>query len=132
MDFKYELCKLYLTITRFIISFRQIGRHHLGTHVLFRGIECVIVDLNSYDRFGQIFTLNRVRNPKMIVYPMPIKARETELTKVMTFNNIWHDATYWWKWYKQNWLSLDTRAMARNQTLSSIKVLGRNRALGRK
>lgn len=132
MDFKYELCKLYLTITRFFISFRQVGWYHIGTHVRFRNVEYTIENLNRYDRFGRIYTLVRVRRPKTAVYIVPISARETEIIKVMTFENIWYDAVYWWKWYKLNWLSLDARAMSRDQTLSSIKVLGRDRALGRK
>lgn len=132
MDFKYELCKLYLSITRFFISLRQVGQYHIGTRVWFRDNEYVISHLNKYDRFGQIFTLTRIRRPKMAVQTPPIYARETEITKVMTFENIWHNATYWWGWYKRNWLSLDSRSMSRDQTLSSIKILGRDRALGRK
>lgn len=132
MDFKYELCKLYLTITRFIISFRQIGQYHIGTRVWFRGDEYIISNANTRDRFGQLYALTRVNRPKLTVYTPPTYARETELAKVVTIKNIWHDATYWWGWYTRNWLSLDSRAMSRDQTLSSIKVLGRDRALGRK
>ena len=133
MNFEYKLCKLYLSITRFFISLSKIGEYHLGTHVRFRGVEYIVVhNANMRDKFGRIYELERAQKPRTVVKVLPIYARETELTKVVAFNNIWHDAMYWWKWYKKNWLMLDAMDMVANRTLSSVKILGRDRALGRK
>lgn len=130
---EYRLCKLYLSITRFFISLCKIGEIHLGTHVRFRGVEYIVVhNANMRDKFGRIYELERVQKPRTVVKILPIYARESEITKIITFDNIWHDAMYWWKWYKKNWLMLDTMDMVANRTLSSVKILGRDRALGRK
>ena len=130
---EYKLCKLYLTITRFFISLCKVGEYHLGTHVRFRGVEYIIVhNANMRDKFGKIYELERVQKPRTVVKILPIYARESEITKIITFDNIWHDATFWWTWYKKNWLMLDAIDMVANRTLSSVKILGRDRALGRK
>lgn len=133
MNFEYKLCKLYLSITRFFISLCNVGEYHLGTRVRFRGVEYRIIhNANMRDKFGRIYELERVQKPRMVVRSLPIHARESEITKIITFDNIWHDATSWWKWYKKNWLMLDTMDMVANRTLSSVKILGRDRAMGRK
>lgn len=99
----------------------------------FRGVEYIVVhNANMRDKFGRIYELERVQKPRTVVKILPIYARESEITKNITFDNIWHDAMYWWKWYKKNWLMLDTMDMVANRTLSSVKILGRDRAMGRK
>ena len=118
---KYKLCKLYLSITRFIISLSKVNDVHLGTRVIYNKRRYYVNDCNSYLRGVRVFKLSNAN------YPFPIYARRDEFEKESDLENVIHDATSWWKWYKRNWLELDAEAMARFHRISSTSTLGHSK-----
>ena len=120
-ELKYRFCKLYLTITRFIISLTKVNDVHLGTRVIYNKRRYYINSNNLYLRGKCVFKLLNAN------YQFPIYARRDEFKKELDLKNVIHDATSWWKWYKRNWLELDAKAMARFHRISSTNVLGHSK-----
>lgn len=123
---KYVFCKCYLAITRFIISISKVSDIHLGTRVTYRGKEYNIIGCSIVLKGEQCYKIFDAK------YQIPILVKQTEIKKVRDLNNFIYDATSWWKWYKNTWLELDTKSMVRYNQLSSIKVIGRKKKLGKK
>ncbi len=123
---KYLFCKCYLAITRFIISVSKANDIHLGTRVIYMGRECNVTGCNIILKGERVYKILDMR------YQIPIYAKRTEIKKVHDLDNFIHDATSWWKWYKNNWLELDAKSMVRYNQLSSIKIIGRKKKLGKK
>lgn len=123
---KYQLCKFYLTVTRFIISLTKTREVYLGTRVMYNKREYSVSNCNSYIRGEQIFKLSNAH------FPFPVYAKRSEFYKSRDFDNLIHDATAWWNWYKHNWLELDARSMERFDQLSSIRALGKRKAKGKR
>lgn len=124
---KEKLCLLYLTVTRMFISIAQTNRIHLGTNVVFKGKKMYVSNGHGRKRW----TLRE--KPPMTEEDVDdfIFAYEDEFKKIVSFENIKNDSMSWWDWYKTSWLDIDASAMARGETLCSIRILGKNRAHGK-
>lgn len=120
-ELKYRFCKFYLTITRFVISLTKVNDVHLGTRVIYNKRRYYVNDCDSYLHGVRIFKLSNTN------YPFPIYARRDEFKKELDLKSVAHDATFWWKWYKHNWLEHDAKAMARFHRISSTSVLGHSK-----
>lgn len=121
---KYYFCKLYLSITRFIISLTKFREVHLGTRVIYKHRHYCVSNCNSYLNGEQIFKLSNE------YFQFPIYAKRSEFRKEHDLDNLIHDVTAWWKWYEKNWLEMDARSMERFDQLSSIRCLGKAKARG--
>lgn len=115
----YDLCRIYLIITRFCISLTKIRHIHVGTMVRYRWTTGYVG--NRYVRPGDKTVMYTVH---LVVPRKTICAHNREIRKVLSLKNILHDATYWWSWYKKCWLDLDALAMSRGNELPSVSILG--------
>lgn len=121
---RYRMARIYLSWTRFVISLTKTRELHIGTKVIYQGREYWISNLAFRENLCKIRSVRDSRYSKIV----PRK----DVKKVRSLSNFTNDATAWWNWYRRSWLSIDARAMANGKTLSSIRILGHNRALGRK
>lgn len=126
---KYHLFKLYLTITRFMMSFRQRNRYHIGTRIYHTptGRVMYITDCNNYIRGVQYFKLRSNDDGKVFN-----KVSRLDIEKIPDVKNWWHDSTAWWRWYKACWLEMDAKSMARGEQPRSVYVLGKDRATAKR
>lgn len=123
------LCKLYLTITRFCMSFRQRNRIHIGSEIYHipTGNVMFVNDCNMFKDGVQYFSAVA---PSKRLYLNKISRMDIE--KMPGWKNWWYNSTAWWRWYKHNWLEMDMNAMSKRQPLRSIFVLGKERATARR
>lgn len=116
---KYLFCKLYLIITRLIISLTKTRDFHIGTRVLYSNREYVVESSNYVVKGERVC---KIKDPK---YKIKMYVRPCEIKKVADLDNLIHDAFAWWKWYEQSWLELDTRSMERYNQLRSVRIVGK-------
>lgn len=109
---KYQICKAYLSVTRFIYSLLKSRELCLGTKVIYNGSEMYVSKL-SYPEIALL---------KNKDYGKPIYAKRADIQKVKSFGNFIHDATYNWKWYKKCWLSIDTKCLLKGKPIASVRI----------
>lgn len=128
----YRFWKLYLTITRFLMSFRQRNTYHIGTmvyHIPTGRVMYVSQGFMYYDYKTGIKSC-KLRSPKdgkIFNY-----VTKDDIQLMPGFKNWWYNATAWWGWYKQNWLEMDARAKADGQQLRSVYILGKDVATAKR
>lgn len=108
----YTLCRVYLSATNFIKSLTHVTRPHLGTRVMYHGREMYISNACYYNKFQLRDVDDRAH------YGTPVYANKHEVHIVNDFDNIRHNATYLWNWYKQTWLSIDARLMSEGHSVN--------------
>lgn len=127
------ICRLYLTITRFCMSFRQRKKIHIGTKVYYTKhgncISMVITDAGMIDGSGIKYFSARTMHGDHLYFN---KISRMDIEKIPGWENWWYNATAWWRWYKHCWLEMDINAMSDGQELRSIFVLGKNKATARR
>ena len=109
----YALCKAYLSAINFVKSLTHVTRLHLGTRVMYHGREMYISNACYYNKF-QLRDVNDRAH-----YGQPVYANTNDVNMVRDFDNVWHNATYLWHWYKQTWLSIDSRLMSEGQKVNA-------------
>lgn len=128
----YHFWKLYLTVTRFLMSFRQRNTYHLGSmvyHIPTGRIMYVSQGFIYYDHKTGIRSC-KLRSPTDgIIFNNVTK---DDIMLMSGFKNRLYNATAWWCWYKQCWLDIDAKAMARGEQPRSIYVLGKARATAKR
>lgn len=109
----YALCKAYLSAINFVKSLTHVTRLHLGTRVMYHGREMYISNACYYNKF-QLRDVNDRAH-----YGQPVYANTHDVRMVRDFDNIRHNATYLWHWYKSCWLSIDANLMAEGQKVNA-------------
>lgn len=130
MKIQYHFFKLYLTVTRFLMSFRQRNRIHIGTEVYHipTGRRMYVSDCNHI----QWNTGERLYSLVSPIDRKHIDAVKGEIERMPGFENWLYNATYWWGWYKQNWLDIDAKEMVKGKQPRSIYVVGKDRATAKR
>lgn len=125
----YRFWFAYLSVTRFLMSFRQRNKIHLGTMVYHHetGRVMYVSQANRYRRTGErLYSLTSPYDRVIIV------ATRTQFEKMPGCKNWWYNATSWWHWYRQCWLKMDARAKANGKQFRSVHTLGKDRATAKR
>ena len=128
----YHFWKLYLTVTRFLMSFRQRNTYHIGImvyHIPTGRIMEVSQGFTYYDYKTCI---------KSCVLRSPTDGKifnhvaKDDIQLMPGFKNWWNNATAWWRWYKREWLNTDAQCKTDGQQLRSVYVLGKDAATAKR
>lgn len=120
--------RIYLSVTRFILSFRQIKHCHLGTRVIYKE---EVWTIYQFARRGNRHIYKISKGPRQFRHNQTTTVTSFDVYKERSLYNLTHDALYWWNWYKHNWLKIDTYTLADKGHIASIKALGWDLAHGK-
>ena len=120
--------RIYLSVTRFVLSFRQIKHCHLGTRVIYKE---EVWTIYQFSRRGNRYIYKISRGPRQFRHNQTTTVTSFDVYKERSVYNLIHDALYWWNWYKRNWLGIDIRSLTSKGHIKSIEILGWNLAHGK-
>lgn len=120
------LARLYLTVTRHLMSFRQRNAIQIGSEVYHlttgrRALVAVIKESYSSDETTK-YVLYCKNDRKRIV------AEENDVILISSLWNRLSNSLIWWDWYKDQWLEADVDSLSKGQGIQSVDILGKYKA----
>lgn len=124
---KYYFYYVYLYITRFILSVCQMNCCHYATEVIYdhQIWRCKKIRHMDDHILVEIKRLNRKTGGFD-----SLEVDQNDLIIRLTLSNVVYNALYWFREYKQKYISADASHLANRNIMYSYLTLGKRRALG--